>query len=229
MTVSAIKACIFDLDGVLTDTAAYHFLAWQRLAARLGIEFTLKHNEQLKGVGRMESLTYIVHMGEKRYSQQELEMYAHQKNEDYKQLIKDISPSDLLPGVPEAFEWLKNAGWKIGLASASRNARQVIAGLGIEDRFDYVADSAQIPNGKPAPDIFLDVAHAFGLTSAECIGVEDAAAGVTAIKAAGMTAIGIGDAVELVEADIILPDLEGISAVFESLTVRRVKAGVGCF
>ncbi|WP_262690625.1 beta-phosphoglucomutase [Kordiimonas aestuarii] len=201
----AFKACIFDLDGVITDTAHFHFLAWQRLAHSLGIAFDHADNDQLKGVGRMQSLEYILAKSSRAYSEAEKETLAHQKNEDYKTLIQEISPADMLPGILPAFDWLKARGWKIGLASASRNAPVVIEGLGIAKVFDYVADAGAIPNGKPAPDIFLDVANAFGLEGGECLGVEDAAAGVTAIKAAGMTAIGIGDAYVLAHADIILP------------------------
>ncbi len=198
------KACIFDLDGVITDTAHYHFLAWQRLAHSLGLPFEEEDNHQLKGVGRMESLEFILAKSDRAFSHAEKVRLAHEKNEDYKKLIEEISPADLLPGIPEAFDWLKKRSIRIGLASASRNAPVVIKGLGIADRFDYVADAGAIPNGKPAPDIFLDVAGAFGLDGQECLGVEDAAAGVTAIKAAGMTAIGIGDSAILAHADLVL-------------------------
>ncbi|WP_417464746.1 beta-phosphoglucomutase [Kordiimonas sp.] len=206
--MSCFRACIFDLDGVITDTAHYHFLAWQRLARSVGVEFDLADNDQLKGVGRMESLEFILAKSARVFSDPEKDALAHQKNEDYKELIREISPKDILPGIQEAFDWLKAEGWKIGLASASRNAPQVISSLGIEGVFDYVADAGVIPNGKPAPDIFLDVAEAFGLRGSECIGVEDAAAGVTAIKAAGMTAIGVGGAETLREADVVLPTTE---------------------
>lgn len=206
--MSSFKACIFDLDGVITDTAHYHYLAWQRLASSVGVVFDQADNDQLKGVGRMESLEYILAKSDRVFSPAEKAVLAHHKNEDYKNLIREISPANILPGIREGFDWLKAKGWKIGLASASRNAPQVIRSLGIADVFDYVADAGAIPNGKPAPDIFLDVARAFGLKGDECIGVEDAAAGVAAIKAAGMTAIGIGDASVLKEADIILPQTD---------------------
>jgi len=202
----AFKACIFDLDGVITDTAHYHFLAWKRLAESVDVPFDEEDNHQLKGVGRMESLAYILAKSDRTFDEAARERLAEQKNDDYKNLIREISPADLLPGIVEAFDWLTERGIKIGLASASKNARPVIESLGVADRFHYVADAAQIPRGKPAPDIFLDVATAFGLSPEDCIGVEDAAAGVTAIKSAGMTAIGIGDPVILAHADLILPD-----------------------
>lgn len=211
-----IMACIFDLDGVITDTAHYHFLAWQRLAHSLGLPFDEEDNHRLKGVGRMESLDYILAKADRTFSREEREVLASAKNDDYKQLIQNISPAELLPGVLEALDWLDQAGWKIGLASASRNAPQVLKGLGITDRFHYVADAGAIANGKPAPDIFLDVARAFGLSPQHCIGVEDAVSGVTAIKAAGMFAAGIGDPAILTEADIVMPTPQGlIPQVFE--------------
>ncbi|WP_020399569.1 beta-phosphoglucomutase [Kordiimonas gwangyangensis] len=208
----SFKACIFDLDGVITDTAHYHFLAWQRLAHSLDLPFDHADNDQLKGVGRMESLEFILAKSDRTFTDEEKARLAHEKNEDYKNLIREISPADMLPGILDAFDWLEGRGIRIGLASASRNAPVVIAGLGIAERFDYVADAGAIPNGKPAPDIFLDVVNAFGLTGAECIGVEDAAAGVTAIKAAGMRAIAIGDSTVLAEADIILPNTDVLVA-----------------
>ncbi|TNE60473.1 MAG: beta-phosphoglucomutase [Alphaproteobacteria bacterium] len=202
----AFQACIFDLDGVITDTAHYHYLAWKRLAEGLGIPFDEEDNHQLKGVGRMESLAYILDKSDRVFDQAERELLAAKKNDDYKQLIRSISADDLLPGIMLAFDWLDTRGLKIGLASASKNAGEVIRSLGIEGRFHYVADAALIPRGKPAPDIFLDVANAFGIAPEQCIGVEDAAAGVTAIKAAGMTAIGIGEKTILGHADLVLPD-----------------------
>lgn len=204
-------ACIFDLDGVITDTAHYHFLAWQRLAHSLGIDFDETDNDRLKGVGRMESLAYILAKSGRTFSHDEQVALAQRKNDDYKQLIRDITPADLLPGIRDAMVWLQQKKWRIGLASASRNAPQVIESLQIADVFDYVADAGQIPNGKPAPDIFLDVAQAFGLSVTQCLGVEDAASGVTAIKAAGMYAVGIGSPKILGHADIVLPTPEGLA------------------
>lgn len=199
------KACIFDLDGVITDTAHYHFVAWQQLAQSLGIRFTEVDNDQLKGVGRMESLDFILQKSSRDFPLSARQHLAKEKNEIYKQSIEKITPADLLPGIQEAFNWLKENDWKVGLASASRNAMQVIESLGVADVFDYVADAGAIPNGKPAPDIFLDVVTAFGLAPAQCVGVEDAFAGVTAIKAAGIYAIGIGDGSILAQADEVMP------------------------
>jgi len=204
------QACIFDLDGVITDTAHYHFLAWRQLAQSLGIGFTETDNDKLKGIGRMESLDFILQKSDRDFSLSERQSLAQEKNDIYKQSIEKITPADLLPGIENTFVWLKHNGWKIGLASASRNAPQVIACLGVAGVFDYVADAGAIPKGKPAPDIFLKVAHTLKVDPPTCVGVEDAAAGVTAIKAAGMYAIGIGDTVTLAHADEIMPTPEAL-------------------
>lgn len=213
----AMRACIFDLDGVITDTAHFHFLAWRRLADRLGVSFETDDNERLKGLSRMESLNYILAKSDRQFSESETMELADEKNRDYVALIDDIQPGDILPGIHDAFVWLRAGGWRIGLASASRNAPLVLDRLGISDQFDYVANSAEIPNGKPAPDIFLDVASALGVTPDKCIGIEDAASGVQAIKAANMYAVGIGDANILHQADIVMPTPEGLTGFFKSL------------
>lgn len=210
------QACIFDLDGVITDTARYHYLAWRTLAQSLDIDFTEEDNDKLKGVGRMESLDYILAKSPCEFSDVAREVLAAEKNDQYMALISTITPEAMLPGISDAFDWLKEQGVKIGLASASRNAPQVIESLGIADEFDYVADAGAIPNGKPAPDIFLDVAKALKVTPSNCVGVEDAVAGVTAIKSAGMYAVGIGAPDILTEADVVMPTPEGLVRFFEA-------------
>ena len=200
-----IQAFIFDLDGVLTDTAEYHFLAWQQLATQLGIEFSRADNELLKGVDRMGSLELILQLGQKQLSQDEKLMLAEQKNTEYLKLVESMSPADLFPGVLPLFSSLKAAGVKTALASASKNAALVLQKLCIPDLFDYVADSNLIKNGKPDPEIFLTCAQALGVAPERCIGVEDAPAGVTAIKAAGMYALGIGEEHALTQADLVIP------------------------
>lgn len=200
-----IQAFIFDLDGVLTDTAEYHFLAWQQLATQLGIEFSRADNELLKGVDRMGSLELILQLGQKQLSQDQKLMLAEQKNAEYLKLVETMSPADLFPGVLPLFSSLKAAGVKTALASASKNAALVLQKLCIPDLFDYVADSNLIKNGKPDPEIFLTCAQALGVAPERCIGVEDAPAGVTAIKAAGMYALGIGEEHALTQADLVIP------------------------
>lgn len=212
-----IQAFIFDLDGVLTDTAEYHFLAWQQLATQLGIEFSRANNELLKGVDRMGSLELILTLGKLQLSQDEKLKLAAQKNTDYLKLVETMSPADLFPGVLPLFSSLKAAGIKTALASASKNAALVLQKLGIPDLFDYVADSNFIQKGKPDPEIFLTCAKALGVAPERCIGVEDAPAGVTAIKAAGMYALGIGEEQALTQADLVIP---AVSAVDQRLLTR---------
>lgn len=201
------QAFIFDLDGVITDTALHHFRAWKMLADGLGIPFDEHDNEQLKGVGRLESLELILAKGGQQLSSGEKTALTDKKNADYLELIKSITPADVLPGVTEALATLKEKKIRIGLASASKNATFVLERLGMLDQFDYIADAAKIPRGKPAPDIFLDVAKAFGLSSDACVGIEDAAAGVDAIKSADMFAVGIGEPDVLAKADLIFPSM----------------------
>lgn len=201
------EAFIFDLDGVITDTAEHHYLAWKMLADRLGVPFDREQNERLKGVSRMESLELILEGSSLTFSDAEKTALTDRKNADYLELIASITPKDVLPGVPELFDALKQKKIRIGLASASKNATFVVDRLGMLGQFDYIADAAKIPRGKPAPDIFLDVAKAFSLPSSACIGVEDAAAGVDAIKSAGMFAVGIGEISVLAKADIVFPSM----------------------
>lgn len=212
-----IQAFIFDLDGVLTDTAEYHFLAWKQLATQLGIEFSRADNELLKGVDRMGSLELILQLGQVQLSLNEKLMLAEQKNTEYLKLVETMSPADLFPGVLPLFSSLKAAGVKTALASASKNAALVLQKLGIPASFDYVADSNLIKNGKPDPEIFLTCAQALGVKPELCIGVEDAPAGVTAIKAAGMYALGIGEEHALTQADLVIP---AVSAIDQRLFTR---------
>jgi beta-phosphoglucomutase len=212
-----IKAFIFDLDGVLTDTAEYHFLAWKQLATQIGIEFSRADNELLKGVDRMGSLELILQLGQKQLSQDEKLTLTEQKNAEYLKLVQTMSPADLFPGVLPLFSSLKAAGVKTALASASKNAALVLQKLCIPDLFDYVADSNLIKNGKPDPEIFLTCAQALGVAPERCIGVEDAPAGVTAIKAAGMHALGIGEPHALTQADLVIP---AVSALNQPLLIK---------
>lgn len=216
-------AFIFDLDGVITDTAVYHFQAWQRLAHGLGIAFDEHDNEQLKGVSRLESLEAILARSEQSFDDEEKHRLMHEKNEDYKALIATISPEDVLPGALPALEYLKKQGILAGLASASKNATAIIEQLQIGHLFDYIADANIITNSKPAPDIFLDAARGLGVPAGQCIGVEDAAAGVQAIKSANMFAVGIGDAKTLNQADMIYADMRTFN-VKEVLAAARSMA-----
>lgn len=201
------RAVIFDLDGVLTDTAIYHFYAWKALADELGIAFTEHDNEQLKGVDRLGSLRWILQKGDLTLSAAEEARLMQQKNAHYLELIDHIMPDNLYPGVQPLFAELKHSGIKIGLASASKNAAFVVERLGIAAQFDYIADANQVTNSKPDPEVFLLAASGLGVAPQHCIGVEDALAGIEAINRAGMKAIGIGDAKVLSGALKVYPEL----------------------
>lgn len=207
MDIPNAGAVIFDLDGVITDTAHYHFLAWKRLAESLGIPFDEAFNEQLKGVDRMGSLEIILARTDRRFTPEQRAALAAQKNEHYQQLIATMTPADLLPGALAALDAVRATGLKTGLASVSKNAFTVLDRLGITDRFDYIVDAGQIVHGKPDPEIFLHAAEHLGVAPSACIGVEDAVAGIQAIKAAGMYALGIGDPAILTAADRVIPGL----------------------
>jgi beta-phosphoglucomutase len=205
--MSHFKAVIFDLDGVITDTAHYHYLAWKALAESEGVHFDHAFNENLKGVDRMGSLNLILAGSSKTYSMEQKLALADRKNKQYVELIATMSEADLLPGAIDALASVRAAGLKIGLASVSKNAFTVLDRLGIRDRFDYVVDAALIANSKPHPEIFLNAAAALGVAPADCLGVEDAVAGVASIKSAGMFAVGVGSPDVLTQADRVIPSL----------------------
>ena len=189
----SLKALIFDLDGVLTDTAEDHCEAWGELARRHGFTFDRAFNENLKGVDRAGSLRLILQNSGKTLSDAEFAACLAEKNAVYRDRLANYTPANLFAGVTELFASARAAGIQIALASASRNAPDVIAALGIADQFDFIADAGAMAAQKPAPDIFLACAHALGLAPESCVGIEDAQAGVQAIRSAGMIAIGIGD------------------------------------
>ena len=205
--LSKYKAVIFDLDGVITDTAHYHYLAWKRLADAVGAPFDEEFNEQLKGVDRMGSLELILARAPRSYSQEEKLALADAKNRHYQELIATMTPGDLLPGALEALDAVRAAGLKTGLASVSKNAFTVLDRLGIRERFDTVVDAARIANSKPHPEIFLTAAAQLGLAPQDCLGVEDAVAGVASIKDAGMVAVGVGSPAVLNRSDYVIPSM----------------------
>ncbi|MBC6298651.1 beta-phosphoglucomutase [Listeria booriae] len=189
-----LEAVIFDLDGVITDSAHFHYLAWKQLAADINIEIDEAFNETLKGISRMDSLDLILAKGgrEQDLTLAEKEELAAKKNAHYVELLKDLSPADILPGIASLLEAIRAAGLKIALASVSKNAPMVLAALGLTDSFDYLADAAKITHSKPDPEIFLVAAAGLGVAPENAVGIEDAQAGVEAIKSAGMKAIGVG-------------------------------------
>ncbi|MER2179921.1 MAG: beta-phosphoglucomutase [Carnobacterium inhibens] len=198
-----IKGFIFDLDGVLTDTAEYHYLAWKKLADRLGIQLDRKMNEQLKGISRMDSLDRILAIGNQmdRYTLEEKEKLADEKNEDYKELILKVTPNDLLPGIANLLADLRAKDIRLALASASKNGPVIMERLGIADMFDTVVDPATLAKGKPDPEIFIKGAQQLKLKPIECVGVEDAQAGIESINAAGIFSVGVGTKEMMKEAD----------------------------
>lgn len=207
MEKNNLKAVVFDLDGVLTDSAKYHYQAWKMLADKLGIPFDEEYNEKLKGVSRMESLELILQNGnaQDKYTQEEKVAMATEKNEFYKQLLHQITPEDVLPGIHDFLEQLKAVGIKTAVASVSHNAPFILERLELDKYFDYICDAAQVPRAKPFPDIFLSAAQNLGVDPANCIGVEDAQAGIQAINAAGMMSVGVGTESQMQEAKLILP------------------------
>jgi len=213
MERNKLEAVIFDLDGVITDSAEFHYLAWKNLADRLGIDFDRKINERLKGVSRMESLEIILEKDDVpgRYSMHEKEALAKEKNDEYVTLIQTITPDDMLPGILDLLNDLKQRGIKTAIASASRNAHTIVERLEIGHLFDFIADAGKIKNQKPAPDVFLVSAENISVLPDQCVGVEDASAGIIAIKAAGMIAVGIGDAEILKGADMIIPETKDLT------------------
>jgi beta-phosphoglucomutase len=208
-----LQAFIFDLDGVITDTAEYHYLAWKTLGEELGIPFTREFNEELKGVSRMDSLEKILTLGNRQddFTQEEKESLATKKNEHYVQLIANINPNDILPGIKELIFAIKEKGYKLGLASVSKNAFAVMESLELKKEFDIIVDAATIAKGKPDPEIFLTAAKLLNVEPAACIGIEDAAAGVDSIKDAGMFAVGVGSEESLVKADLIYSSTDELS------------------
>ena len=199
----AIQAVIFDLDGVITDTAHLHFLAWKALGDSLGVEVNLELNELLKGISRQESLEIILRETGiyDNFTATERQALADRKNRTYVASLESLGPQDLLPGIGDCLKDLKERDIKIGLASASQNAGVIIDKLGVKSYFDTIVDPRSLSKGKPDPEIYLKAAAALGLNPAKCAGVEDARAGLEAIRAAGMTAIALGQSLEHVPAD----------------------------
>ena len=196
-----IKGFLFDLDGVIVDTAVFHFQAWRRLAQKLGGDFTEEQNEQLKGVSRVDSLKKIIEWTGASVSDEEFQTLMVEKNEWYLELVQGLGPQDALPGALNFLQTAYDQGIKIALGSASKNAPMILEKLGITPLFTAIIDGNNVVNGKPHPEVFLKGAEALGLEPSECVVFEDSIAGVQAAKAGGMSSVGIGDA-ETLQADI---------------------------
>jgi kojibiose phosphorylase len=216
-----LRGVIFDLDGVLTDTSEFHYLGWQRLADEEGIPFDRAANEALRGLSRRDSLLHM--LAGREVPQEDLQAMMARKNRYYQEFIEQVTPANLLPGALRLLEELRRAGIKIGIGSASKNARRVIERLGIVELVDAVADGYSVERHKPAPDLFLHAAQQLGLEPRQCLVVEDAASGVQAGLAAGMWVVGLGPPERVGEAHLALPDLAG--AHWRDIQTRLAEAG----
>ncbi len=207
------KGLVFDLDGVITDTAKFHYQAWKALADSIGIAIDLQFNEQLKGISRMDSLDRIlVHGGkENDYSAAEKEAMAADKNANYVKLLDALTPDDLLPGVKNFLDQAKELNIPCSLASASKNAPFILKKLGVYDYFDAIVDPASLKKGKPDPEIFIKAAQLINLEPFEAIGFEDAQAGIAGIKEAGMYAVGVEGSEPLTQADMTIKSFEELN------------------
>lgn len=210
------KAFIFDLDGVIVDTAKYHFLAWQKLANELGINFTHEHNEELKGVSRVRSLDLILALGNITASQEDKNKWLIQKNEDYLSYLVDMDEREILPGVLKVLEYLKSKNQFITLGSASKNARPILEKTNIMHFFDAIVDGNDVSNAKPDPEVFLRAAKLVGVSNENAIVFEDSVAGIQAANIANMISIGIGESSVLHEAKYNFKDFTFIDKPFLS-------------
>ena len=208
------KAFIFDLDGVIVDTARYHFLAWQKIAAELGIEFTPEHNEELKGVSRIRSLDIILRLGNIKASEESKNKWLTQKNEDYLSYIENMDESEILPGVVNILEFIKEKNQLIGLGSASKNARPILEKVKILHLFDAIVDGNDVTNAKPDPEVFVRAAKLLNATNEDSMVFEDSVAGIQAANIAKMTSIGIGEAKILHEAKYNFKDFTFMDTSF---------------
>lgn len=215
------KAFIFDLDGVIVDTAKYHFIAWQKLAQELGIDFTPEHNEQLKGVSRQQSLEIILKIGNATATDEQKTKWLTQKNDEYLSYISQIDQSEILGGVLPILDYIKSKNQKIVLGSASKNARLILEKTGIMPYFDAIIDGNDVSKAKPDPEVFALGAQKVGIEPENCIVFEDSIAGIQAANIAGMTSIGIGEKDILNEADYIFNDFNHIEVEFIDTLINK--------
>jgi len=207
-----IKAIIFDLDGVIVDTAVFHYLAWKKLANTMGFDLTEAQNEQLKGISRMESLDILLKIGNKgSLSTAEKQQLATSKNKWYRENILKMTPKDILPGVMEFLETLKNADYKMAIGSSSKNAGTILERIGLKNYFDAVVDGTKISRSKPDPEVFLKGAQELNIPPEQCLVFEDAESGIEAAKNAGMKTIGVGKPENLPKADKVIPGFQNVN------------------
>lgn len=210
----AAKGFIFDLDGVIVDTAKYHYLAWRKLAHSLGFEFTEAQNEQFKGVSRRRCLEILLEIGNIQTTPEQFEQWLVDKNADYLQLISHMDASEILPGVQRVLDQLHELKIPMALGSASKNARPILEKTGLLHYFTAIVDGTQVTKAKPDPEVFLLGASDLGCKPEHCVVFEDAVAGIAAANAAGMVSVGIGDAEVLHEADFHFKDFTEIQPDF---------------
>lgn len=215
------KGFIFDLDGVIVDTAKYHFLAWKKIANGLGIDFTLENNELLKGVSRVRSLDIILELGNIEASQEDKDKWLIQKNEDYLSYLVDMNETEILPGVMKVLKFLKANNQLIALGSASKNARPILEKTGVLPFFDVIVDGNDVVNAKPDPEVFLHAARQLGVTNEDSIVFEDSVAGIQAANIAKMVSIGIGEEETLKEAEYVFKDFTQINSTFLELLINN--------
>nr|WP_315162168.1 beta-phosphoglucomutase [uncultured Flavobacterium sp.] len=215
------KAFIFDLDGVIVDTAKYHYLAWKKIASGLGIEFTHEHNELLKGVSRVRSLDIILELGKVEASQEDKDKWLIQKNEDYLSYLVDMNQNEILPGVLPVLQFLKEKNQPIALGSASKNARPILEKTGILHYFDAIVDGNDVSNAKPDPEVFLIAAKLLKTEPKDAIVFEDSVAGIQAANIGNMVSIGIGEKSILEEAQYIFKDFTQIDKGFIEQLIRK--------
>ena len=208
------KGFIFDLDGVIVDTAKYHYLAWKKLANYLGFEFTKEQNELFKGVSRKRCLEILLEIVNREATQEEFDTWMVEKNVDYLKYIENMDATEILPDVPRILEFLKNNNIPIALGSASKNAQPILEKVGLLHYFDTIVDGNNVTKAKPDPEVFLLAARQLGVNPNGCIVFEDAVAGVEAANAAKMISIGIGDEKVLFEAQLNFNDFTEISNDF---------------
>ncbi len=216
-----IEACLFDLDGVVVDTAKYHFIAWKALAEELGFEFTLEDNERLKGVSRMQSLEILLEIGNMRVSDREKLLMAEKKNALYVSFIEKMTPEETLPGVEKFLQELRTAGIRIALGSASKNAPMILERIQLTGMFDAIVDGNSISEAKPNPEVFLKGAEKLGVLPENCVVFEDAIAGIEAAQHANMYSVGIGHPETLGFADLVIPGFDGF-------TLEKLKKALNC-
>ena len=195
------RGLLFDLDGVIVDTAKYHYIAWKELADELGISFTKEDNERLKGVSRIRSFEIILEIGNRKMDEEEKKRYCIQKNDIYLKYIRKMHEEEILPGVREFLKSAREKGYKVALGSASKNAELILSRLNLEKYFDEIIDGTKVSRAKPDPEVFVKGAQALGLKPEECIVFEDAVEGIRAAHAGSMKAVGIGTKEALPEAD----------------------------